>query len=107
MENNIDIKTQIKISKTDEEEKENIKNEKNNLYSKISNSSQIENEHNDNDNDNDIEIEIDNDIFANYNHDNELTQSQIERLNKIKEEAQLRSEKYSDLSANSNLIIKN
>ena len=104
MENNIDIKTQIKISKP-EEEKENNKNEKNNAYSKISNLSQIENEPTDNDDD--IGIEIDNDIFTNYNHENDLTQSQIERLNKIREEAQLRSEKYSDLSSNSNLIIKN
>ena len=105
MENNIDIKTQIIISKTEEEEKENNKNEKNNAYSKISNLSQIENEPTDNDDD--IGIEIDNDIFTNYNHENDLTQSQIERLNKIREEAQLRSEKYSDLSSNSNLIIKN
>jgi len=104
MENNIDIKTQIKISKP-EEEKENNKNEKNNAYSKISNLSQIENEPTNNEDD--IGIEIDNDIFANYNHENDLTQSQIERLNKIREEAQLRSEKYSDLSSNSNLIIKN
>ena len=104
MENNIDIKTQIKISKP-EEEKENNKNEKNNAYSKISNLSQIENEPTDNDDD--IGIEIDNDIFTNYNHENDLTQSQIERLNKIREEAQLRSEKYSDLSSKSNLIIKN
>ena len=104
MENNIDIKTQIKISKP-EEEKENNKNEKNNAYSKISNLSQIENEPTDNDDD--IGIEIDNDIFKNDNHENDLTQSQIERLNKIREEAQLRSEKYSDLSSNSNLIIKN
>ena len=104
MENNIDIKTQIKISKP-EEEKENNKNEKNNAYSKISNLSQIENEPTDNDDD--IGIEIDNDIFTNYNHENDLTQSQIERLNKIREEAQLRSEKYSDLSSNSYLIIKN
>ena len=108
MEKKFDTKTQIKISKTEEEEKEQNQNEKNNSYSKISNISQ-ENEQNDNDNenDNDIEIEIDNDIFTNYNHDNELTKSQIERLNKIREEAQLRSEKYSDLSSNSNLIIKN
>ena len=71
MENNIDIKTQIIISKTEEEEKENNKNEKNNAYSKISNLSQIENEPTDNDDD--IGIEIDNDIFANYNYENDNT----------------------------------
>lgn len=102
MENKNDVKSEIKITKNEEEEKENNKNDKNNSYSKISNLSQTENDTNDND----IEIEIDNDIFENYNHENELTQSQLERLNKIREEAQLRSEKYSDLSSN-DLMIKN
>ena len=101
MENKDDIKNEIKISKTEEEE---IKEEKdlgkqNNSYSKLANLSRIENDANDS---NDIEIEIDNDIFMHYNHgaDNELTQSQIDRLNKIREEVQLRSERYSELSNN-------
>ena len=51
----------------------------------------------------DIELEIDNDIFSYYiqenEKENELTQSQIERLNKIREEAQHRSEKYTEEKA--------
>ena len=109
MENNINIKKKIKISKCEEEEKENNKNEKNNSYSKICNISNIENDQNDND----IEIELENDILSYYSQENEnkkenvLTQSQWERLNKIREEAKIRSEKYSELSSNSNFIIKN
>jgi palmitoyltransferase ZDHHC9/14/18/palmitoyltransferase len=106
MENNSDIKKEIKISKTEEEDKEKIKIEKKNSYSKIANISHLENEQNEND----IEIEVDNDIFAYYSQENdkenELTQSQLERLNKIREEAQIRSEKYSELSSN-NLITGN
>ena len=108
MENN--IKKEIKISKSEEEEeKENNNQEKNNSYSKIANISNLENDQNDND----IEVELENDILAYYSHENEnekeneLTQSQLERLNKIREEAQMRSERYSELSTNSNLIIKN
>ena len=109
MENNKNIKKEIKISKTEEEEKENenSNNEKNNSYSKLANISHIENESNVNE----IELEIDNDIFSYYiqenEKENELTQSKIERLNKIREEAQHHSEKYSELSTYSNLIIKN
>ena len=107
MENSSDIKKEIKISKSEEEEKDKIKIEKKNSYSKITNLSHLENDPNEED----IEIEIDNDIFEYYSKENdkenELTQSQIERLNKIREEAQIRSEKYSDLSQNSNLIVKN
>lgn len=108
MENKTNEKIEIKISKSEEEEdKENNKNEKNNSYSKITNITNIENDQNDND----IDLEVDNDIFEYYSHEkekeNELTELQIERLNKIREEAQMRSEKYSELSANSNLIIKN
>ena len=101
MENKDEIKNEIKISKTEEEE---IKEEKDsgkqsNSYSKLANLSRIENDPSDS---NDIEIEIDNDIFMHYSHgsDNELTQSQIDRLNKIREEVQLRSERYSELSNN-------
>ena len=111
MEQNNDVKNEIKISKNEEEETKDDKNssEKNNSYSKIANISHIENDNNDNNDNNDIEIEIDNDIFMHYNqdNDNELTESQIERLNKIREEVQLRSEKYSELSINSNLNLKN
>lgn len=99
-------KKEIKIAKSEEEDsKEKNKNEKNTSYSKIANISQDSNE-------NDIEIEIDNDIFNYYNNENdkenELTQTQIERLNKIREEVQIRSERYSELSSssNSNLIVK-
>ena len=104
MENN--IKKEIKISKSEEEEeKENNKKEKNNSYSKITNISNIENVQNEND----IEIELENDILSYYSQENEkgneLTQSQIERINKIREEAQMRSERYSEL--NSNLLVKN
>ena len=96
MENKDDIRNEIKISKTEEEEKDSGK--QNNSYSKLANLSRIENDPNDS---NDIEIEIDNDIFMHYNHgDLELTQSQIDRLNKIREEVQLRSERYSELSNN-------
>ena len=111
MEQNNDVKNEIKISKNEEEETKEDKNsnEKNNSYSKIANISHIENDNNENNDNNDIEIEIDNDIFMHYNqdNDNELTESQIERLNKIREEVQLRSEKYSELSINSNLNLKN
>ena len=110
MENNLNMKKEIKISKNEEEEdkdNENNNSEKNNSYSKIANISHIENDPNYND----IELEIDNEILDYYEHENdkenELTESQLERLNKIREEAQLRSEKYSELSTSSNLIIKN
>lgn len=102
MENDTDINKEIKISKSEEEDKNKVKNEKKKYYSKIANLSNVENDQNEED----IEI-VDNDIFEYYSKENELTQSQIERLNKIREEAQIRSEKYSDFSPNSNLIIKN
>ncbi len=52
-----------------------------------------------------------NNIIDNWNNNqenfNDLTQYQIERLNQIREEAQLRSEKYSELSTmNSNINSK-
>ena len=108
MENNTNIKKEIKIAKNEnEEDKENSLNEKNNSYSKITNISNIENGQNEND----IELEVENDIFDYYSQEkekeNELTELQIETLNKIREEAQMRSKKYSEFSPKSNLIIKN
>ena len=98
-------KKEIKISKSEEEDdsKEKNKIEKNNSYSKIANVSHDSTE-------NDIQIEIENDIFNYYNNENdkenEITQSQIDYLNKIREEAQMRSERYSELSSNSNILKK-
>ena len=87
-------KKEIKISKSEEEDsKEKEKNSKNNSYSKIANLSHDSNE-------NDIQIEIENDIFNYYNNgndkENEITQSQIDYLTKIRDEAQIRSERYSE-----------
>ena len=87
-------KKEIRISKSEEEDsKEKKKIDKNNSYSKIANLSQ-------NSNENDIQIEIENDIFNYYNNDNdkenEITQSQIDYLTKIRDETQLRSERYSE-----------
>lgn len=107
MEDDNDYKEEIKISKNDEDNEEsNNLIEKKNLYLKISDDYHLEDDLNDN---NDIGIEIDNDIFMNNNQENfsDLTQYQIERLNQIRQEAQLRSEKYSELSTmNSNLNSK-
>jgi len=109
MENDNDFKEEIKISKNNGDgdiEEDNNLNDKKNLYLKISDDYHLENELNE---DNDIGIEIDNDIFMNNNQENfsDLTQYQIERLNQIREEAQLRSEKYSELSTvNSNINSK-
>ena len=97
MEDDNDLKEEIKISKNDGDiEEDNKLNEKKNLYLKIGDDYHLE----DDLNDNDIGIEIDNDIFMNNNQENfsELSQYQIERLNQIREEAQIRSEKYSELS---------
>ena len=71
-----------------------------NSYSKITNKSRLENDVNN------IQIEIDNDIFAYFQkeNENELTSEQIEKLNKIKQETQLRTERYAEKSKNLNLI---
>ena len=107
MEDDNDLKEEIKISKNDGDiEEDNKLNEKKSLYLKIGDDYHLEDDLNDN---NDIGIEIDNDIFMNNNQENfsELTQYQIERLNQIREEAQIRSEKYSELSTmNSNINSK-
>ena len=107
MEDDNDLKEEIKISKNDGDiEEDNKLNEKKSLYLKIGDDYHLEDDLNDN---NDIGIEIDNDIFMNNNQENfsELTQYQIERLNQIREEAQIRSEKYSELSTmNSNISSK-
>lgn len=107
MEDDNDYKEEIKISKNGEDNEEsNNLIEKKNLYLKIGDDYHLEDDLNDN---NDIGIEIDNDIFMNNNQENfsDLTQYQIERLNQIRQEAQLRSEKYSELSTmNSNLNLK-
>lgn len=107
MEDDNDYKEEINISKNDEDNEEsNNLIEKKNKYLKIGDDYHLEDDLNDN---NDIRIEIDNDIFMNNNQENfsDLTQYQIERLNQIRQEAQLRSEKYSELSTmNSNLNLK-
>ena len=107
MEDDNDLKEEIKISKNDGDiEEDNKLNEKKNLYLKIGDDYHLEDDLNDN---NDIGIEIDNDIFMNNNQENfsELSQYQIERLNQIREEAQIRSEKYSEVSTmNSNINSK-
>ena len=102
-------KKEVKISKTQEMQSpnNNTKNKKNDSYSKLTNESNIETDNIDNDND--IELEIDNDISEYFNREEEnleeLTKSQIERLNQIREETQQRSERYSD--SNLSILIKN
>ena len=107
MEDDNDYKEEIKISKNGEDNEEsNNLIEKKNLYLKIGDDYHLEDDLNDN---NDIGIEIDNDIFMNNNQENfsDLNEYQIERLNQIRQEAQLRSEKYSELSTmNSNINSK-
>jgi len=107
MEDDNDYKEEINISKNDEDNEEsNNLIEKKNKYLKIGDDYHLEDDLNDN---NDIGIEIDNDIFMNNNQENfsDLNEYQIERLNQIRQEAQLRSEKYSELSTmNSNLNLK-
>jgi len=100
MKNDNEIKNEVKISKLDEEYKPTGKSQRKNSYSKIANKSQLENDINN------IEIEIDNDIFAYFQkeNENELTPDQIERLKKIKEETQLRTERYSEKSSNLNFV---
>ena len=99
MKNNNEIKKEVKISKSDDEYSSSQKFQKKNSYSKISNKSRMESDINN------FQREIDNEIFDYFQKENEnvLTPAQIERLNKIKEETQLRSERYSDLSNNLNL----
>ena len=99
MKNNNEIKKEVKISKSDDEYSSSLKFQKKNSYSKIANKSRMENDINN------FEREIDNEIFDYFQKENEnvLTPAQIERLNKIKEETQLRSERYSELSNNLNL----
>ena len=106
MENDNDLKDEIKISKNDGDiEEDNNLNEKKNFYLKIGEDYHLDDDSNEN---NDLGLEIDNDIFMNNNQENfiGLTQDQLERLNQIREEAQLRSEKYSELSVNSNINTK-
>ena len=97
MKNDNEIKKEVKISNSDDEYTSYQKIQKKKSYSKIANKSRFENDN--------IETEIDNNIFAYFQkeNENELTPSQIERLNKIKEETQLRTERYSELSTDLNL----
>jgi len=98
MKNDNEKEKEVKISKLDEEFASSEKLQKKNSYSKIGNKSRLENDMNN------IEIEIDNDIFAYFQkeNENEITQDQIERLNKIKEETLLRTERY-EKGSNSNI----
>ena len=100
MKNDNEIKREVKISKLDEEFSSSEKMQRKKSYSKIANKSRLENDVNN------IQIEIDNDIFAYFQreNENELTQEQIEKLNKIKEETQLRTERYAEKEKNLNLI---
>ena len=100
MKNDNEIKREVKISKLDEEFSSSEKMQRKKSYSKIANKSRLENDINN------IQIEIDNDIFAYFQreNENELTQEQIEKLNKIKEETQLRTERYTEKEKNLNLI---
>ena len=100
MKNDNEIKREVKISKLDEEFSSSEKMKRKKSYSKIANKSRLENDINN------IQIEIDNDIFAYFQreNENELTQEQIEKLNKIKEETQLRTERYAEKEKNLNLI---
>ena len=95
MENDNEQEKEVKISKLDEEYTPTEKLQKKNSYSKIANKSRVENDINNN------EIETDNNIFAYFQkeNENEITEAQIERLNKIKEETQLRSERYSTIKS--------
>ena len=99
MKNDNEKEKEVKISKLDEEFILPEKNERKNSYAKIANKSRVENDLNN------IEIEIDNDIFAYFQkeNENELTPAQIERLNKIKEETQQRTERYLEKSKNKNI----
>ena len=100
MKNDNEIKREVKISKLGEEFSSSEKMQRKKSYSKIANKSRLENDINN------IQIEIDNDIFAYFQreNENELTQEQIEKLNKIKEETQLRTERYAEKEKNLNLI---
>ena len=100
MKNDNELKREVKISKLDEEYSSSEKMQRKNSYSKITNKSRLENDVNN------IQIEIDNDIFAYFQkeNENELTSEQIEKLNKIKQETQLRTERYGEKSKNLNLI---
>ena len=100
MKNDNELKREVKISKLDEEYSSSEKMQRKNSYSKITNKSRLENDVNN------IQIEIDNDIFAysRKENENELTSEQIEKLNKIKQETQLRTERYAEKSKNLNLI---
>ena len=100
MKNDNEIKREVKISKLGEEFSSSEKIQRKKSYSKIANKSRLENDINN------IQIEIDNDIFAYFQreNENELTQEQIEKLNKIKEETQLRTERYAEKEKNLNLI---
>jgi len=99
MKNNNEIKKEVKISKLNDDYTSSQKFQKKNSYSKIANKSRVENDISN------FEREIDNEIFDYFQKENEnvLTPAQIERLNKIKEETQLRSERYSELSNSLNL----
>ena len=99
MKNDNELKKEVKISKLNDEYLSSQKFQRKNSYSKIANKSRMENDLNN------IENEIDNDIFDYFQRENEnqLTPAQIERLNKIREETILRSERYSELSNNLNL----
>jgi len=100
MKNDNELKREVKISKLDEEYSSSEKMQRKNSYSKITNKSRLENDVNN------IQIEIDNDIFGYFQkeNENELTSEQIEKLNKIKQETQLRTERYAEKSKNLNLI---
>ena len=100
MKNYDEKQKEIKISILEEEYDSSEKFQKNNSYSKIANKSSVENDINN------IEIEIDNNIIAYFQkeneNENEITQDQIEMLNKIKQETELRTGRYEKASNSNN-----
>ena len=102
MKNDNEIKKEVKISKSDDEDIPPRTKQRKNTYSKIANKSRIEGDINN------FELEVDNDAFSylqkeNENeNENELTQADIDRLKKIKAETELRTERYENLNLEKN-----
>ena len=112
MKNDKEIKKEVKISKSDDEDIPPRTKQRKNTYSKIANKSRIEGDINN------FELEVDNDAFSylqkENENENELTQADIDRLKKIKAETELRTERNKDINnessrnlTDSNLINNN
>ena len=100
MKNDNEIKKEVKISKSDDEDIPPRTKQRKNTYSKIANKSRIEGDINN------FELEVDNDAFSylqkENENENELTQADIDRLKKIKAETELRTERYENLNLEKN-----